>query len=87
MVEKRRMHGLAHGVVAAERKRDVTHSTRYLNQRHCFFYPSSGLDEVDGVAIVLLYSCCNRENVGIKDYVLRRKTNLFCQQLVGSLAN
>ena len=87
VVEEGSMHCLAHRVVAAEGKRDVAHSARNLHQRHRRLDLPGGLDEVEGVAIVLLNAGGNGEDVGVEDDVLRRKADLFSEQFVGAAAD
>ena len=45
------------------------------------------VDEFDGVVVVFLDAGGNREDVGVENYILRRKPDHFRQQLVGALAN
>jgi hypothetical protein len=59
--------GLAHDVVAAERKRQVADSAADFHARARRLDDARRLDEVDGVVVVLLEPGGNRENVGIED--------------------
>src|SRR5688572_8959313 len=87
MVKKRRVHRFADYVVAAERERDVAQPARNFRSWTTPFDDPRGLDEVDGVAIVLLHARRHRQDVGVEDDVLRRKADLFGQQLKSALAN
>src|SRR5687768_10877860 len=87
MVKKRRVHRLTDYVVTAERERDVAQPARKLRALAALFDDPRSLNEVDGVAIVLLHARRHREDIGIEDDVLRRKPDLFGQQLKSALAN
>src|SRR5688572_21582727 len=87
MVKKRRVHRFAYYIVAAERERNVAQPARNLRALTALFDDPRGLDKVDGVAIVLLHARRHGEDVGIEDDVLRRKADLFGQQLKSALAN
>ena len=60
VVEKSRVHRLAHRVVAAERKRDVANTSRNVTAREEFLDLSRRFDEVDGVVVVLFDPGRNR---------------------------
>ncbi len=47
----------------------------------------NGIDEVDGVVVVLLHSGGDRQNVRVEDDVFRREADFVDKQIVGSLAD
>ncbi len=71
MVQKHRMHRLAHRVVAAERERNVTHTAADQGIRNALLDLACRLDECQAVAVVLLDARRHGEDVGIEDNVLR----------------
>ena len=81
------MHGLAHGLVAAERERYVAHAARDMRVRATLADLARGLDERHAVAVVLFNAGGDRENVGIEDDVFGREANLFDEQPVAALAD
>ena len=81
------MHGLAHGLVAAEGERQVRHAARDVHVRQLRLDLARRLDEGDAVGVVLLDAGGDGEDVGVEDDVLGRKADLLGQQLVGALAD
>ena len=76
------MHRLAHGVVAPERKRDVTHAATHLGQRQGRLDDPRRLNKANSVVVVLIHPGGHREDIGIKNNVLRRKSDLLREQFV-----
>ena len=87
MIEKHRVHGLAHRLVAAEREREVRNAARHMGVRQVGPDPARGLDEIDPVAVVLLHAGRDREDIGIEDDVLGREADLVHQNVVGALGD
>jgi hypothetical protein len=87
VIEKRGVHGLAHLVVAAEAERDVRDAAAHLGVRQVGLDPARGVDEVDGVVVVLLHAGGDGEDVGIEDDVFGRKTDFVDEDAVGALAD
>ena len=85
--EERRVHGLAHDVVAAKRERQVADAAADLHSRARRLDEARGLDVVHGVVVVLLEARGDREDVGIEDDVRRIEAGALGQQLVGALAD
>ena len=85
--QERGMHRFAHRIVASETERNVRHTPAHPRVWQVFFDPTRGFQEVDGVVAMLLDSSRNREDVGIKNNVLRRELSLINKQPVGTLAN
>ena len=56
VIEKGRVHGLAHLVVAAEAERDIRDAARHLGVRQVVLDPARGVDEIDRVVVVLLHA-------------------------------
>ena len=54
MIEKRRVHRLAHRVVAPEREGNVRNTAGHLGPRQIVFDPARGVDEIQRVVVVLL---------------------------------
>ncbi len=81
VVEERRVHRLADVVVAAEAERDVRHAAAHLGVRQVRLDPARGLDEVDGVVVVLLDAGRDGEDVRVEDDVLGRKADLVDQDV------
>src|SRR5258708_14022786 len=79
MIKKGGMHRLAHGVVAAERKRDIAHSSAYLTMRQMCFNPSGRVNKRFRVRIVLLDTGGDRKYVRIEKDIFRREANLIHQ--------
>ena len=81
------MHGLAHLVVAAEAEGDVGDAAADLGVRQVGFDPARGVDEVDGVVVVLLHAGGDGEDVGVEDDVFGREADLVDEDAVGALAD
>ncbi len=87
VIEEHRMHGLAHRLVAAERERQVRDAAGHVHVRQVRPDPACRLDEGDAVAVVLLHSGRDGENVGIEHDVLGRETDPLHQDVVGALGD
>ena len=87
VVEERRVHRLAHDVVAAERERQVADAAADLHARARRLDDARRLDEVDRVVVVLLEAGGDREDVRIEDDVGRVEAGLLGQQRVRALAD
>ena len=87
VVQKRRVHRLAHHVVAAERERNVAHAAGNFAQRQFLFDPPRGFDEIERVAIVLLDAGADGEDVRIENNVAAREADFLGQQFVRPVAD
>ena len=87
VIQEHRVHGLAHGLVAAERERHVAHAAGDVRVRAALADLARGFDEVHAVAVVLLDAGGDREDVRIEDDVFGREADLLHQQLVAALAD
>ena len=87
VVEEGGVHGLAHGVVAAETEGDVGDAAADFGVGEVFFDPARGLDEIDGVVVVLLDAGADGEDVGVENDVFGRKPDLVHKQAVGAFAD
>ncbi|MNL54290.1 hypothetical protein D3C87_1776110 [compost metagenome] len=58
MVQKGRVHGLANGIVAPERERDVGYPSAYFGMRQVFFNPSGCIDKIDRIVVVFFQTGC-----------------------------
>ena len=81
------MHGLADFVVAAKAEGDVGDAAADLGVRQVGLDPARGVDEVDGVVVVLLHAGGDGEDVGIEDDVFGRKADFVDEDAVGALAD
>ena len=86
VVEKDRVHGAAHRLVAAEREAQVRQAARDVRVRAAAADLPARLDKVDAVVVVLLDPGRDGEDVGVEDDVLGREA-VAGQQLVGALAD
>ncbi len=87
VVEEDGVDGLAHRVVAAEAEGDVADAAADLRARQVGLDPARGLDEVDGIVVVLLDAGGDGEDVGVEDDVLGREADLIDQDAVGACAD
>ena len=76
VVEKGRVHGLAHGVVAAEGERQVGDSARSERAGQVVLNPADGLYEVYGVPGVLADARAYGQHVDVEDDVVRLYADL-----------
>jgi len=86
VVEENGVDRLAHRLVATERKRDVRDAARNIGVRQIRANPAAGLDEVDGVVVVLGNASGDGKHVGVEDDVLGWET-VADQQVVRALAD
>ena len=83
VVEERRVHRFAHGVVAAEGEREVRHAARHLCVRQVFLDPARRVDKGFGVAVVFGNSRRHGQYVGVEDDVFGGESRIG-QQAVGA---
>ena len=79
VVQEHGVDGLAHRVVAAEGEAHVGNAARDLGARQVLLDPARGVDEVDGVVVVLLDAGGDGEDVRVEDDVLGREVDLVDQ--------
>ena len=88
VIEERRVHRLAHGVVAAEGERDVRDPAGDPHMRPSCLDGPGRIDEGAGVIVVLLNARGDGEDVGVEDDVGRSgNAGTLREQAVGALAN
>ena len=87
VVEEGRVHGFADLVVAAEAEGDVGDAAGNLGVRKVGLDPARGVDEVDGVVVVLLHAGGDGEDVGIEDDVFGREADFVDEHPVGAFAD
>ncbi len=87
VIEKHRMHRLAHLFIAAEREGEIGHAARHVGARQIGPDPTRRLDIGDAVVAVLLDTSGDREDVGIEDNVLRLKAHRAGEDVVGAPAD
>ena len=86
--EERRVHRLAHDVVAAEREREVADAAADRARRGSVaLIDARRLDEVDRVVVVLLEAGGDRQDVRVEDDVGGIEAGLLGEQPVGALAD
>ena len=84
VVQEGGVHGLAHGVVAAEGERDVAEPARDLGQGQGGLDAARRLEERDRVVVVLLDAGGHGQDVRVEDDVLGREADLLGQDPVGA---
>ena len=77
VIEKCRVHRLADGVVAAQRERHVADAPRDFHQGIALLDDPRGLEEVDGVGIVLFDAGRDGENVRVVNDVAWEESRLL----------
>jgi len=87
VVEKHRMHRLAHRIIAAKREGHVADATADQRVRAGGANPAYRLDEIERIAVVGLDASGDRKNVRIEDNVFGRKPGHFGEQAVAALAD
>src|SRR5690606_26313162 len=87
VVQKRRVHGLPHGIVPAKGEAQIAHTAAHLRQRQVLLDPAGGLDEIDRIRVVLRDAGRHGEDVRVEDDILRRKADVIHQNPIGALAN
>ena len=87
VIQKRRMHRFAHGVVAAKGKRNVADAAADARAGQVRFDPARRLDEIDRVIAMLLEAGRDRQDVRIENDVVRRKAGALGQEPVGARAD
>ena len=73
VVQEDGMDGFAGRIVAAETERHVRHAARDLRVRQVFLDPARGVDEVDGVVVVLFDAGGDGKDVRVENDVFRRE--------------
>ncbi len=87
VIEKHRMHRLAHALVAAEGEGQVRHAARHVHVRQLRLDAARRLDIGGGEVVMRLDAGGNREDVGIEDDVFGREADLLGEERVGALAD
>ena len=85
--EEHRMHGLAHGIIAAKREGEIGDAAGHMGMGQTGANGPRRLDEIDAVIVVFLDARGDRENIGIEDDVLGREAHLLGQHLVSARAD
>ena len=86
VVEENAVHRATNGLVTAEREAEVRQAARDVHAWTAAADLAGGLDEVEGIAAMLVDSSRDREDVGVEDDVLRLEP-VRSQQLVRPLAD
>ena len=85
--QKHRVNRLAYRIVATERERYVGHATGGQGVGQVVANIGAGVDEIDGVVVVLFDTGGNGEDVRVKNDVFRREADIVDQDVVGALAD
>ena len=81
------MDRFPHRLVAAERERHIGNAAAHLDIRQGLLDQARGIDVIQAVIVMFLDARGDRENVGIKNDVLRRKAYLIHKNAVAARAN
>ncbi len=85
--QEHRVDRFTHRVVATERERHVGHAARGQRIRQLVADVGTGVDEIDGVVVVLFDTGGDREDVRVEDNVFRREADFIHQDVVGAFAD
>ncbi len=87
MIEKDRMHGLAHKLIAAEGEGEIGDAARDMDEREALTNLLRGLDEIDAVIVVLFDAGRDGKDVRVENNVFRPEADFLGQNLIGPRAN
>ena len=87
VIQKSGVHCFTDRIITPERKGNVAHSTTDQRSRTAFFNLFYCFNESHRIVVVFLHSGSHRQNIWIKNNVVRSKTNGFSKQFKGSAAN
>ena len=87
MVEKHRVHGLAHGSLPRNEKERLETPPEMWTWGRVSVISARRLDEIDAVIVVLFDAGGDREDVGIEDDVFGRKPDLVHENAIGARAD
>ena len=87
VVQEYRVNGLAHGIIAAERKRHIGHATGHQCTGKLGFDIPRRFYELNRVVVVFLDAGGNGENIGIKNNVVGIEIQFTDQQIITTLAD
>ena len=87
MIEECGMHRLTNFIVPSERERDIAHAAADLRTREIFLYPLNCIDVVNCIVVVLFDTCCNSEDIRIKNDVMRVKADFIYEYVICSFTD
>ena len=87
VIEKCRVHRLAHAIVAAKREGNIADAAAHFRQRKMLLDPARGVEKVDRVIIVFLDAGRHREDIRIEDNVLGGKADPLREEAIGPLTD
>ena len=87
VVEEGGVHGLTDLVVAAEGEGDVGDTAGDFRVGEVLLDPLRGVEEIEGVVVVLVDAGGDGEDVGVEDDVLWRETDVIDEGAVGAFAD
>ena len=79
MVKEGRVKSPAHGLIPPEGESNVRHTAADLAPRADPLDLPAGLEEVDGIVVVLSHACSDGEDVGVENDVLWVEAHLLYQ--------
>ena len=81
------MHRLPYRRVPAKGERNIAQPATRFTSWHCFFDLTNRLNKLHRIVVVLLNTRGHRQNIRIKNNILRRNARFLRQQLIGSSAD
>src|SRR5207245_143945 len=87
VIQEGRVHRLAYDFVATESKGYIADAAGCFGFGKQFLQLSDGLDELNGIIVVLLDAGADRENVHVENDVLGSEADLLGEQSIGTPAD
>ena len=87
VVEKYRVNGGAHIIVASEREREIAESAAHLGVRQIGLNPRQSVEEINSVAVVLGNAGSHSEYIGVENYIGSREMHFFYKKRIGTGAD
>ena len=69
------MHGFSYVIISTERERQITDTATHFRSWKIVFDPVNRPDKIKGIAVMLFHSGGYRQNIRIKDYIVRIKSD------------
>ena len=81
------MHRLPYRRVPAKGERNIAQPATRFTSWHCFFDLTNRLNKLHRIVVVLLNTRGHRQNIRVKNNILRRQARFLRQELISSSAN
>ena len=78
------MHGLAHGLIAAEGERQIRHAARHMGMGQMGADLARGFDEIDAIIVMFFNAGGDSKNIRIEDNIFRREADLIDKNAIGA---